>query len=49
MLWETDFLALKGRNIPAKGNALGIGPYSFLALKGRHINVLCVALSELKF
>jgi len=42
MLWETDFLALKGRNIPAQGNALGNRYINdFLALKGRHIYVMC--------
>jgi len=51
----TNFLALKGRNIPAQGSALGKYKKEFLALKGRYINglhfiivILCYALSGLK-
>jgi len=48
IFWMLIFLALKGRYIPAQGNALGYRLIRILALKGRHIKQTCDALSGLK-
>ncbi len=40
--------ALKGHNIPARGNALGIGPPVEEALKGRNIELLKFCASQSK-
>ena len=42
-------LALKGRDIPAQGNALGSDPPIRKALKGRDISVLNVSIPDVPF